>query len=478
MMRFSLSGVRSTLANWIRPKGVPSALTGNQWSGTSMVDAFHRNRNPTANELMAELKATAFTCASINAGVCANFPPKLYVATGPGEPEARALTRSLERSTESRLRARSFLSPAIDKAARLEEVVEHPLLTLLRQVNPVHNSFDLWELTTLYQEVHGSAYWLLDFDHFGVPNQVWILPSQNVTPKRDPGSANLVDYYEYKSGATQARYLPSRIIHFRYPDPRNPYTAGLSPLRACWEQAALLSDYTAFKKSRLENRALPDAIVSPDLVLGNDERARLQADWNNKLRGGGAGQVIVAETGLKVQLLNQSLGDVAALAEMGQTKEDIANAFHVPIAFLTTQTNLANLQASERLHMDKAIAPRLTRRDQKLNEQLVPLFDPSGRLFLASEDPVPIDRDATTAQQTLDLKYGVVTINELRGERGLPPVEWGDKPWLPLIWAPTDLPERSEYAPAESKPNVGRRKNPKSEARNPKEIRNPKPRIR
>jgi hypothetical protein len=80
---------------------------------------------------------------------------------------------------------------------------------------------------------------------------------------------------------------------------------------------------------------------------------------------------------------------------------------------------------------------------------------------LASEDPVPIDRDATTAQQTLDLKYGVVTINELRGERGLPPVEWGDKPWLPLVWAPTDLPERSEYAPAESKPNVGRRKKPK-----------------
>ena len=146
---------------------------------------------------------------------------------------------------------------------------------------------------------------------------------------------------------------------------------------------------------------------------------------------------------------------------MGKTKEDICNAFHVPVAFFTTQTNLANLQASERLHMTKAIGPRLTRRDDKLNEQLVPLFDPSGRLFLASEDPVPVDADQSVAQEQLDLKYGIVTINELRGERGLPPVEWGDKPWLPLLWAPTDLPERAEYAPAGGKPKVGRRKRPK-----------------
>jgi hypothetical protein len=66
------------------------------------------------------------------------------------------------------------------------------------------------------------------------------------------------------------------------------------------------------------------------------------------------------------------------------------------------------------------------------------------------------------AQETLDLKFGVVTINELRGERGLPPVPWGDTPWLPLLWAPTDLPERAQYAPSASQPRVGRRKRPKT----------------
>jgi hypothetical protein len=138
-----------------------------------------------------------------------------------------------------------------------------------------------------------------------------------------------------------------------------------------------------------------------------------------RFRRGGSGRV-VAESAWKVQLLQQSMGDLAALSEMGATKELIANAFHCPIAFFTTQTNLANLLASQAQHMDQAISPRLERRDEKLNAQLVPLYDPTGRLFLASEHPVPVDQNLTVAQQQKDLKYGVATINEVGSERGLP----------------------------------------------------------
>jgi hypothetical protein len=134
------------------------------------------------------------------------------------------------------------------------------------------------------------------------------------------------------------------------------------------------------------------------------------------------------------------MGDVAALAEYGATKEEIYNAFHIPVAFLTKETNLANLQAAEHQHMARAIFPRLQRRDEKLNEQLVPLFDPSGRLFVASEDPVPYNQEVAWRQLEADLKYGVVSINKVRQDRGLPPVAWGDLPWLPANWAPADVP--------------------------------------
>jgi HK97 family phage portal protein len=457
-MASPLHFLRSILSALLRTRAVPPALTGGQWSGTSFVDSFLRNRTPTPNELLAELKNTAFTCASINASVCASYPPRLFVTTHPGQPEPKCLASPIDRLTERHIRrhaARVARHAPIHKAARLQEILDHPLLTLLRQINPVHNAFDLWELTTLYQEVHGSAYWYLALGPLGIPEEIWVLPAQNVAPRRNPGSPNIVDYYQYQTGSREQRFRPEEIIHFRYPDPRDPYLAGLSPLRACWEQTALMSDYTALKKAKLENRAIPDAIISPDNVIGEAERDRLESQWNDKFRRGGTGKVVVAETGLKVQVLNQSLGDLAALADMKVTKEDICNAFHVPLAFLTSETNLANLQAAEHQHMAKAIAPRLQRRDQKLNEQLVPFYDPSGRLFVMSDDPVPLNAEQDLRQTVADLKYGVVTINEIRADRGLPPVPWGNAPWLPLQWAPTDYERREDYAP-----RTGRNRDP------------------
>jgi HK97 family phage portal protein len=433
-----LQSILHRVALWLAAKTIPAGLTGNQWTGTSFVDSYKRNRQPTPNDLLAELKATAWTCASINAAVCASYPPRLFVTSTGEQPEPKCATKAISRHVEERLRREGHLAAYTKSARRIQEVVAHPLLDLLAQVNPIHNAFDLWELTTLYQEVHGSAYWYIERDVLGLPARIWILPSQNVTPRREPDSPNVVDYYEYRTGARCQRFSPSDCIHFRYPNPRDPYASGLSPLEACFEQVSLTSDYAALRQAKLQNRAIPDAIISAPEGLGEEERDRLERQWNDKFRRGGSGKVVIAETGLKVELLNQSMGDLAALADLKATKEDIANAFHVPLSMLSTDTNLANLQAAEHQHMSKAISPRLRRRDEKLNEQLIPLYDPSRRLFLASEDPIPLNREFTAKEKELDLKYGVVSINEDRMERGLEPVPWGWAPWLPTLWAQTD----------------------------------------
>jgi HK97 family phage portal protein len=435
-MRAAVARALQCLAGWLQPKAMPVGLVGSPWLGTAFGDSWHRRRAPSAAELLCELKNTAWSCASINAGVCASYAPRLYAVTHDDQAPPKCLTRRLDAKALLRLRAQSGLKPHHARAARIEEVIEHPLLTLLRQVNPIHNSFDLLELTTLYQEVHGSAYWYLPRGPWGVPEAIWILPSQFVTPRRRGDSPNLVDFYEYQApGQPAQQFATNEVIHFRYPDPRDPYTAGLSPLRACWEQVRLSSDYAGLKGALYDHHALPSAVVSPEEVIGEEERDRLEAQWNAKLRHGGNGQVIVAESGLKVQLLSQSLGDLSALADMKATRDDICNAFHVPISFLSSETNLANLQAAEHQHAAKAVRPRLRRRDEKLNEQLVPLFDTSGRLFLASEDPVTEAFENGLKADELYLRYGVLTINEVRQAQGLPAVSWGDRPWLPQGWS-------------------------------------------
>ena len=79
-------------------------------------------------------------------------------------------------------------------------------MTLLQNVNPIYNSFDLFELTQVYLEVHGKAFWYVHKNLLGVPDEIWILPTQNVMPKRQPGSGKPIDYYEYRAGNAASNF--------------------------------------------------------------------------------------------------------------------------------------------------------------------------------------------------------------------------------------------------------------------------------
>ncbi len=428
------------VAMWLARKTAPEAIRLIGSDRPSFIDAYRRVRAPTALDLLGELKNTAYACATLNASVCASYPPRLYVSSLPGDPEPRCLTRRLAPGERKALATR--LGQKMTE--HVEEVVEHPLLTLLRAVNPTHNAHDLWELTTLYQEVHGSAYWYLSSGPLGVPESIWVLPSQHVQAIHEENSTELVDAYEVRTQAGVKRLAPSEVIHFRYPDPRDPYGPGLSPLRASYEHVSLASEFLAYKRGVWSNNALPSVIISPGEMISPEERDRLETAWMQKFARGGNGRVLVAESRLSVDLVNPAMGDLAALAEAGATKDEIANAFGVPLAFLTTETNLANLQAAMQQHSSLTIRPRLRRRDEKINEQLIPLYDPTNRLFVASDDPTEVNQEQQLQQQDLDLKWGVRTINEVRAERGLPPVEWGDKPWRPGPLAPRDFSQREQ----------------------------------
>jgi HK97 family phage portal protein len=383
------------------------------------VDAYRRQREPTHSELLIQLKSTAWTCASINASVCASHAPRLYVLTDTAQARPRCLTRPAPGVTAKAIRDLTRKAASV----QVEEVIEHPLITLLDRVNPTMNGFELLELTTLYQEVFGIAYWYLERDSLlGTPREIWPLPTQHIRTEGD----HLV-YQPAATGVEAKRLDPENLIVFLYPDPRDPYRRGLSPLRAAYEQAAMLSEYAAFKTSRIKNFAIPDALLSPEEVISEDERDRLEKLWNQRMRRGGAGRVIVADQKMKLDLLQHSLGDLAALADMKATKEDVANAFGLPMPFLSGNTNLANLQASQTMHAMLAVRPRIRRRDEKLNEQLVPLLDPSGRLYLWTDDPVPEDKQFALQQRNAGVQLGYLTPNEARAEMGYPPLADGDR---------------------------------------------------
>src|SRR5262245_14075843 len=101
-MRTFLAAALSRLARWLHPKS--ASPYGPGWTGGPTIHPFGRVCQPSPQELLAELKGAAWTCASINAAVCASFPPRLYVTTHQGQPAPKCLTRPLDPTIDHRLR--------------------------------------------------------------------------------------------------------------------------------------------------------------------------------------------------------------------------------------------------------------------------------------------------------------------------------------------------------------------------------------
>src|SRR5205807_1977330 len=86
-------------------------------------DGYRHRHEPTAFDLLMELRGIVWACASVNAAVCARYPPRLYVTTAANQPLARCLTRGLGAAEEERLRAIPHLAGRTKAAETITEVV-------------------------------------------------------------------------------------------------------------------------------------------------------------------------------------------------------------------------------------------------------------------------------------------------------------------------------------------------------------------
>jgi HK97 family phage portal protein len=406
-------------------------------------NAWHSQHAPSNTELLRQYKAMAYACSQINAMAFASVPVKLYVQTRKGEKKALCATRAVPRDQALWLHSQAHIDKRIRSAVAIEEVEDHPLLDLLDTVNDYLDAFNLYELTSLYQDFNGSAYWWIERNGAGVlngvPKAIWILPAHLVTVQKS--KTDIISGYKYGEGPSARVYPPDEVIHFKIPSLLDPYRDGMPPARAAWHAISLTDKQYAYESHHMDNRARPDAIVSPkteDASFSGDAAARFEERINQKFRKGGAGGIAVLENALHYEPVAFPAKDLEMLAFHRVAKEEIANIFGVPLPMLSTETNLANLQAARTLHARNTLWPRCQRFDQVINQRLIPLYDTSGRLFVAHDNPVPEDVEQQSRVHGVYLDKGVISINEVRAELGKAPEPWGDKPWLPFTLSQVD----------------------------------------
>ncbi len=416
-----------------RKRKVNRSFTPEDSSFTIAKSYTGRGRVVTASQLLNEYRGTVYACANINAQVVSQTPLRLYrLSTAGIQKPGKQLNASRKAWVRANIKAvtGSDWKPGV----HVEEVTEHPLVDLIETSNRDLGEFTIFEVTQLHLELVGYSYWFVQKDDEDMPETIWVLQPHLVTPKKD--KRGVVEYYEYGSFANKQILSKDQVIRFSFPDPKNPYSGGYSPLRSVIDAVDMEDRYKNFI-SRLMDQ--PTIFASPKEPIGQDEADRLARKIREFFRRRDHGGIGVLEEAVELNNLDTSAQEVGIRSQHSVTKNEIANAFQVPVALLETDNvNRANAEAAYYQHCKLAVLPRCIRRDSQLTRFLCQDFYGKD-LFFLSDNPVPKDELKDAEIRESRTRNGVTSINEERKEMGLPHVPWGDEPWFNSASIPASL---------------------------------------
>jgi HK97 family phage portal protein len=401
------------------------AFMGVDWPGAH-IDSFRSVAKPNKERLIDEYKGFAYICSNYNARIVFSTPLKLYRRLDKGE-KCRWKTRKLKQKQYNYLEKANRINLATGE--RIEEVINHPALQLLKHPNPQMSGLKFLEFNQLYQEMTGQSAWRVVYGSFAgerIPVQIYMLQPQYLQVEDDP-KTGFPMFYWY-GGKNPMKLELDEVITFTLPNLKYPYLTGMAPLLGVFENANILDLYLATEAAILSNEGRPDIMVSAKDGMGDIER--FEKKFITKFRRGGKSGIMIAEDDITVTPLSWSPKDLAFVKVGEQARDMIALAYDIPPALLSgdgaTQYNVDNTLANR--HVINAINPRLERNTDVLNHHYLPLFDDSGLLFFAYDDPSVVNKEQQLDTDCRLVASNVLTPNEIRIERGYEPTTWGEVP--------------------------------------------------
>lgn len=328
-----------------------------------------------------------------------------------------------------------------------KEVIEHPFLELLQKVNPYSNKLELFTITQINLELTGNAYWWMPQGNLGIPGMIWNIPAHWVKIIPDPKEF-IAGYVVQVPGI--GRPIPfeeKEIVHFKFPSPMDLFY-GISPVYAAMYGIDLNNEIKSWGINFFGNNATPSGILYSEDGMNPQAYQRLRDEWNRKYRGTkNAGKIAILENGLKYQQIGSSLKDAKFEDVSREIRDEILTMFGVPASKLglVEDVNRANADANDYTYQKETILPRLTLIEEKLNEQVLPLYDVG--LIVKFDSPVPQDNEFRLREKQMNISSGFSSIDEEREREGLEPFGLPETsvPLIPFNLVPAGQPKPDYY---------------------------------
>lgn len=322
------------------------------------------------------------------------------------------------------------------------EIFKHRFIDLLYRPNPFTNHIDFWYELIFYRLAAGNCYirgdrWVggnaqgAAIPSRGGPTELYFLPPEKV--KIVPDATNFVKQYDVIVNGKEVVIPAVEVIHIKKFNPLNVYY-GLSPITVA--SKILGSDWYArdYNERFFKYDASTDNILTTENELSPEAIERLKTQWALKHSGvKDAHRMTILESGLKYQNLRKGPKDLDWANLIKLNREEILAIFKVPPAEvgIFEYANYANAQIQQKIFWERAILPALMQIEAVFNEQVFPSWSPSDEQFWMEFDVSEVEalqeNKLEKAQiQQIQWQCNIKTINELRGEENLEPVENGD----------------------------------------------------
>lgn len=381
----------------------------------------------TIESLATKNTSWVWYCATKNADSVASVTVRLFALGNTRRFKTRALSRP-------EIRRRAVTHPifkALGKTEEVVEIVDHPALELIGKPSEWTDEGELWFQTQQFQEIFGNSYWILDRDPLGRPLVLTMAPAQDVKIRTENQGRTLIGY-EWQ----QVIYTPEKVVQFKIPSVRDPWT-GMGPLESCFDSNELRDAVVRYLRATFKNMARPDHLIR--VASGTPKKVKQDffRQYRNQHSGDGAGKPLVVEgEEVKIEQLSFPPKDMGTQLIGQMTRDEILSAFGVPLTKVQISKSRAEAEAGNYSYAYDTIRPRVLRRDQTLNSRFVPIFDDSGRLFFASDNPVPEDEVQQTDLASKRLIVFLTSVNEERAAIGMEPVPWGNVPLSNVMTMP------------------------------------------
>ena len=355
---------------------------------------------------------TVYNCVSINAKSVMALDIHLFTMKQKNGQKTKALTERQKKH---------FQLKYSEQAGEVKEIYDHPFLDLLYQVNNTQTSAHLKNLTVTFLELTGNCFWYIPSSGLGLPQEIWILPTQNLY-KINKDESGTITGYEFRSGSQTKSYDPKEIMHIKYANPYDPYL-GLSPLMGSAISVSREEKMNTYDDNMLDNQGLPDGYLKANISLNDTQIKQIRQAWKDKYSGvKNAGEIAVLGQDLDFVQLTLNPREMAFLTGRKWTREQIAGAFGVPVVMLSAEYSNRSIQevAVDVQHAKYAIKPICTYIQESINEVLLPKYGEG--LFCEFDDPVPEDNRFSLEKHTKLVASGIETIDEARIDLGLQPI--------------------------------------------------------